>query len=105
MSKYPYEKVYHYANLISDDGQVSALCFARPRPIDLRRASWTNRREAVTCPKCLRSLGLHGVPAIKPKMCRCGHSRRLHSERMCLIDRCRCLSFRPDRPGKAVDCG
>jgi hypothetical protein len=35
---------------------VSALCFKRPRAIDLRVATWTNRDEAVTCPKCLAIL-------------------------------------------------
>jgi hypothetical protein len=50
-------KRYHYAKWIRSDGQVSALCFEpRPHSIDLRRASWTNRREAVTCPKCLAML-------------------------------------------------
>jgi hypothetical protein len=50
----PRPKPVHYANLMREDGAASALCFAKPHPIDLRRASWTNRREAATCPKCLR---------------------------------------------------
>jgi hypothetical protein len=49
----PKPKRYHYAAKIRSDGQVSALCFDPPHAIDLRRASWTNRREAVTCPRCL----------------------------------------------------
>jgi hypothetical protein len=52
----PRRKVCRAPHLISDDGAVSALCFAAPRAIDLRRATWTNRREAVTCPKCRRLL-------------------------------------------------
>jgi hypothetical protein len=48
----PRQKVCHRAQLLSHRG-VSALCFKRPRSIDLRRAMWTNRDEAVTCKKCL----------------------------------------------------
>ena len=47
-------KVIHLWKHINDRGGVSALCFKRPRSIDLRRASWTNRREAVTCRKCVK---------------------------------------------------
>jgi hypothetical protein len=47
---------YHRANLIDEHGNVSALCFARPRAIDMKRASWTNCDDAVTCPKCLVAL-------------------------------------------------
>jgi hypothetical protein len=46
-------KPYHMANLFGPNGEVSALCFPRPRPIDLRRATWTLRWEAVTCERCL----------------------------------------------------
>lgn len=49
-------KVYHMAGLISSRGGVSPLCATRPRKIDLRRALWTLRPEAVTCPKCLTAL-------------------------------------------------
>lgn len=47
-------KVYHRAALIHPNGSVSALCFKTPHAIDLSKATWTNRDEAVTCPKCLR---------------------------------------------------
>ena len=47
---------YHMAAHFLDDGSVSALCFRRPRAINLRRALWTIRKSAVTCPKCLRKL-------------------------------------------------
>lgn len=46
-------KPIHRAKLITGDGRVSPLCAKRPRAIDLARASWTNRDEAVTCPRCL----------------------------------------------------
>lgn len=46
----------HKAKLVRSDGRVSALCFRRPRPIDLSRASWTLRWSAVTCPACLAKL-------------------------------------------------
>ena len=50
-------KPYHMAKGIREDGAVSALCSRRPRRIDLTRASWTNRVEAVTCAKCLKIIG------------------------------------------------
>jgi hypothetical protein len=46
-------KIYHKAALFGTAG-VSALCFRRPRAIDLTRALWTINDDAVTCPKCLR---------------------------------------------------
>lgn len=42
----------HLAHLLGPNGEVSALCFSRPHAIDMTRASWTNRLEAVTCPRC-----------------------------------------------------
>lgn len=45
-------KVYHRAKSIRGDGAVSALCFKRPRAINLAVASWVMRDDAVTCPKC-----------------------------------------------------
>lgn len=50
------EKPYHFASKIRADGAVSALCYAQPRKIDLRRALWTIRRDAVTCFRCLALL-------------------------------------------------
>lgn len=47
-------KPIHRAKLISPDGRVSPLCAAKPRAINLKRASWSNRDEAVTCPRCLK---------------------------------------------------
>jgi hypothetical protein len=49
----PTTKIIHRAAKISGDGSVSALCFSKPHPIDLSMASWTQRDEAVTCPRCL----------------------------------------------------
>jgi hypothetical protein len=53
-------KTIHMAALISPDGKVAALCAGTiaPRPINLRKASWTNREQAVTCPGCKAALTL-----------------------------------------------
>ena len=48
------KKILHRAAKIRNDGAVSAKCFASPHPIDLTRALWTIRDEAVTCPRCRR---------------------------------------------------
>lgn len=58
MNDDPYHdhKKYHKANKFASGGRVSALCFNRPRAINLSRALWTIRDEAVTCEKCLRLL-------------------------------------------------
>ena len=50
------QKKYHMADRFSTDGKVSALCFAKPRAINLKVALWTIRPAAVTCAKCLRLL-------------------------------------------------
>lgn len=49
-------RLYHFGDKIREDGSVSALCFKVPKPVDLRRASWTIRAEAVTCPQCRKML-------------------------------------------------
>lgn len=49
----PKPKAVHRGKLVDEHGNVSALCYARPRPIDLSKATWTNRDEAVTCRRCL----------------------------------------------------
>lgn len=46
-------KPVHKAALIGKGSKVSPLCAARPRAIDLRRATWTLRWAAVTCERCL----------------------------------------------------
>ncbi len=50
------ELKYHMGHLWGPDGSVSALCFKRPRAINLEHALWTITRDAVTCKKCLRML-------------------------------------------------
>lgn len=51
------EKVYHFAALFSEKGGASALCYVRPRAINLKAGqSWTIREEAVTCPKCIKAI-------------------------------------------------
>lgn len=47
-----YSKIIHRGTMVDPDGNVSALCFRTPHAIDLRKASWTTRDEAVTCSKC-----------------------------------------------------
>lgn len=49
-------KTYHYAKMINNRGDVSALCYKEPRKIDFSKQSWSNRIEAVTCKKCLEML-------------------------------------------------
>jgi hypothetical protein len=49
----PLARPVHFAALIRKDGAVSPVCAARPRKINLKVASWTNRQEAITCPRCL----------------------------------------------------
>lgn len=46
------DKIYHLAGKCRADGAMSARCFKRPRPIDLRVASWTFLPEQVTCDAC-----------------------------------------------------
>lgn len=46
-------KLVHKAKLLNNLGGVSPVCADRPRAINLKRATWTNRWEAVTCKKCL----------------------------------------------------
>ncbi|NNM65030.1 MAG: hypothetical protein HKL99_10530 [Burkholderiales bacterium] len=45
-------RVRHRADKIDPSGRVSALCFAKPRAIDMKRATWVMTDAAVTCPKC-----------------------------------------------------
>jgi hypothetical protein len=48
----PPTRIYHRGTKVNRHGRVTALCFARPRGIDMKRATWTISDEAVTCPKC-----------------------------------------------------
>lgn len=47
-------KIYHRAKYLNAEGQVSALCYKRKRPIDLTRESWALTDKGVNCPKCLK---------------------------------------------------
>lgn len=57
------DKVYHKGAKINARGDVSALCFETPRAINLKRASWTYRESAVTCPKCQTILRAQRSPS------------------------------------------
>jgi hypothetical protein len=48
------KKKCHMALKTSLDGHVSALCFKKPRAINLDVSIWTLRAESVTCLKCLK---------------------------------------------------
>jgi hypothetical protein len=63
--KDPYSKTYHYAGAFGSDGSVSALCFVRPRAIDLSRTTWTITPSAVTCKKCKAKMKERNEPAKK----------------------------------------
>lgn len=65
VTRAPAAKVYHRAHLMDDNGNVSALCFAKPHPIDLSKATWTNRDEAVTYKKCLTCIRVRKAQAAK----------------------------------------
>lgn len=46
----PYTR--HMASKVAPNGDVSALCFVKPRAINYLRSTWTSREDAVTCRKC-----------------------------------------------------
>lgn len=52
-------KVYHRARFVNSRGGVSPLCAKTPKALNLKRELWTNRDEAVTCPKCLLLIKEH----------------------------------------------
>ena len=54
----PKVRKYHLATLFAQDGSgsVSALCFEKPRRINLNKAYWTLSEKGVTCAKCLDKL-------------------------------------------------
>lgn len=60
--------IYHRANKMASDGSVSALCFSIPHPIDLKKASWIIRDDAVTCSKCKAKIaaGYKDKYSVKP---------------------------------------
>ena len=56
----PPTRMRHRADKINQRGGVSALCFPKPRAIDMKRASWTAIDSGVTCPKCLQLIAGRG---------------------------------------------
>ena len=48
----PPTRMRHRGDKINPQGRVSALCFPKPRAIDMKRATWVMSDDAVTCPKC-----------------------------------------------------
>jgi hypothetical protein len=60
-------KTYHFAAKIDVGGRISALCYRRPRAINLAsQQSWTIRRGAVNCCKCLKLLSAADGPKEQP---------------------------------------
>ena len=53
---YTKPKPVHMAKMIDSRGRVSPACAKTPQAIDLTRATWTKRREAVTCKRCLATI-------------------------------------------------
>jgi hypothetical protein len=58
----PRKKVVHRGALITERGDVSALCYARPHPINLKMATWTIVPKAVTCPRCKAAMAKASAP-------------------------------------------
>ena len=53
---------YHMFDLVNHRGEVSALCFKKPRAINMKLASWTIAESAVTCRACLRGMAQLAEP-------------------------------------------
>ncbi len=55
-------RLVHFAAAVREDGGVLPMCRVlsllnfSARPINMRVATWTNRREAVSCKACLLKL-------------------------------------------------
>lgn len=49
-------KTCHLATKLNANGAASALCFAKPRAINMKVATWTTDSAAVTCEKCIDEL-------------------------------------------------
>lgn len=48
----PPTRMRHRGDKVNPAGGVSALCFSTPKPINMKRESWTTSDAGVTCPKC-----------------------------------------------------
>lgn len=71
-------KIYHRADKINTNGAVSALCFLKPKRINLSKASWTLRDDAVTCEKCLAIIKLRSNVEVRGgRSAACGRPSRL----------------------------
>lgn len=57
----PPTRMYHRGDKIDARGRVSALCFPKPRAIDMKRATWTMQDGAVTCLKCKALIDARGA--------------------------------------------
>lgn len=53
-------KKVHLADKIASTGAVSPKCARTPRAINLKRESWTLRKQAVTCKGCLAAIAESG---------------------------------------------
>jgi len=58
-------RIVHLAGSVSPCGDVSAVCFKKPRPIDMKRATWTTSTDLVTCKRCLAKLASSASPTAK----------------------------------------
>jgi hypothetical protein len=56
----PPTRTRHRGDKINPRGGVSALCFPKPRAIDMKRATWVMSDDAVTCPKCRALIDARG---------------------------------------------
>lgn len=54
----PSIRMRHKGDKINSKGGVSALCFDRPRAINMKKATWVMGDDGVTCPKCLAIMRL-----------------------------------------------
>jgi len=59
-------KIVHLAKLVSPEGDVSPLCAKTPRKLNLKKETWTNRPEAVTCLKCNLANRVQNMPENMP---------------------------------------
>lgn len=48
----PPMRMCHRGAKVDQNGRVSALCFSKPHPINMKRESWTTSDAGVTCHKC-----------------------------------------------------
>ncbi len=45
-------RIRHLARFVDEWGNVSPWCAKKPRALDMKKAIWTNRLDAVTCKRC-----------------------------------------------------